>query len=716
MANDYYFFTDINQQASNASDYINVQTSGAYGPIPPAAGHTTDEYRVTSLHTATFSPTLNPTAYAACDGIVCVQRIPGSTPPLVNVILKPLVQPALNFAPIKYIIYKGILESSLISGTETAAAAKNDLTKSIWDDQMKKNAKANQTAQPFAPPNPSADALGVGRTAALHLDFGDAKPIDNLFYDWGLIIQTDPLPSFQLPLVKGGWSIGLFYKTSFGLEVLMEGLSFSHMLSSARELETKISVPALTGSSTTKQRFEHWHAKEQVLSYMDPCAFFGSFFLQGVLAKKSGTLPFEKKSGNALYQDVLFAFANKQVAYLDIRNEHGFSFDYFTNYGNHIQLSYDPSNASPGPLDYYASEWPILTLDESSFPTTNTTKSRNVFQIQLPVGDNPEPLLYVSQGYRDINRKRKEFPAELKSAERFFDAFETSTGLFTATRNKSGLTSMTFAVPNVTGRSVTTAVSCYIRLKYFKRRQAVTTNPTVIQSSNYLDNVFYPIDLRILLGGTGSIKSFVYEEEAYVNALGVTGLGFDFIAKIGIARDIHNTSFFLVPTSVRTNQRQASALVTLSGEVSDQPGHYPNFVALKYPLEKVEVSNPVLSASGQVLVGKFVSEGDAATQAKFKVPDFTKFLIIVVANDTYNSWQSKLAATAPTLDPRFRVYLGVKELPLESDSLGVSYTPFELVLRGFAYDSSAGHYKVDEMNTDPSNSTINVKVYTYAGA
>jgi hypothetical protein len=125
MANDYYFFTDINQQASNASDYINVQTSGTYGPITPAtAGN--DEYRVTSLHTASF----NPTAYAACEGIVCVQRIPGTTPPLVNVIPKPLVQPALNFAPVKCFIYKSVLESSLINGAETAAAGNNYLTKS----------------------------------------------------------------------------------------------------------------------------------------------------------------------------------------------------------------------------------------------------------------------------------------------------------------------------------------------------------------------------------------------------------------------------------------------------------------------------------------------------------------------------------------------------------------------------------------------------------
>jgi hypothetical protein len=73
--NDYFFFVDANQQASNATDYVNVQTAaGAYGPISPGTAGT-DEYRVTSLHTASF----NPTAYVACYGMVCVQRIPSTS-------------------------------------------------------------------------------------------------------------------------------------------------------------------------------------------------------------------------------------------------------------------------------------------------------------------------------------------------------------------------------------------------------------------------------------------------------------------------------------------------------------------------------------------------------------------------------------------------------------------------------------------------------------
>jgi len=234
-SNDYFFFTDANQQ-----DFVNVQTAaGSYGPISPGTAGT-DEYRVTSLHTASFSPT----AYAACDGIVCVQRIPSTS--LVNTILKPLAQPALNFAPVKYIIYKGILASSLINGTETAPATNNDLTKAIWDDQAKKNASAGTSL------NPPAEALGVGLTG---LNFADTDPIDNLFYRAGV--------TFQLPVVKGGWSIGQFDKAGFGIEVLMEGLNFHRPLSLARQLENKISVATLTGSENPAQVFDHWHVYDE---------------------------------------------------------------------------------------------------------------------------------------------------------------------------------------------------------------------------------------------------------------------------------------------------------------------------------------------------------------------------------------------------------------------------------------------------------------------
>ena len=694
-ANNYYFFTDTN--------LLVAQTTGAYGPIPKGTLTDPDEYRVTSLHTASS----NPTAYAACDAIVCVQRIPATTPPLVNIILKPLVQPALNFAPVKYIIYKQILASSLINGTDIAASSNNDLTKAIWETQAKKNAKAAKTEVPFTPPNPSAQALGVGLTAAtppvpndpINDPFNDDQPIDKLFY------RTEV--SFQLPVVKGGWSIGQFNKDGFGIEVLMEGLNFHHPLLLARQIESQVSTPALAAGATDAEKFDHWHAKEQILGFMDPCAFYGSFFRAGLQAKTSGNAPFATKSETVLYQDVLITFANRNTAYLDIRNEHNFDFNYFGNYNDNVRVG-DPLSL----VDYYGSGWPILTLTASDFPANNTTKARNAFQLQLPEGDNPKPLIYVSQGYRELRTRGKRFPKELTSAERFFDAFLSVTTGYTTPKATSGSNSLTFVVPNFTGQGATTPVSCYIRIKYLKQRQGATTEPKVVQAANYLDNLVWPIDLNILFEGTANIKSAVYDEEIYVNAQDVDGLRFDCIAKVGIARDADNISLFLVPTNIRMHKGLTSNLVTLSGETSNYSSHYPNFVASKYPLEGVIKSDLNLSPTDTVPVADFVADGWIA---RFVVPDFNKLLVIVVASTTYKSWKNTIAVGG-TLDNRFRIYLGIKNVKTQLNAAGSAYTSFKLVLRGFALASSGGHYEIQEINTAAANSAANVTVYAYASA
>jgi hypothetical protein len=689
MATKFHFFTNADLLAPQ----LPSQAFGSAGTVNGA-----DLYRTTSLHTADPSKNVDPTAYAVCAGVVCVQEISNTNyPALVNLVLRPREQPALNFVPIKYIIYKGILRSSLINGNEVAQASTNQLTQSIWKSQAKKNAAANTHAKP------PAEALGVGFTAAASPQFADDQPIDNFFYQAGA--------QFQLQPVMGGWRIGQFDRASFGIEILLEGLGFRHEISLARKLENLISVPALPAQATPAQKFDHRHAKEQVLGFMDPCAFYGSFFGAEVHARSSTGSAFEPKGGKALYVNLLSSFLNRNTAYLDIRNEHNYSLNYFRNYTDTIQLSYDPGSTAPSAVDYYGSGWPLLALHAPNFPANNTTRARNAFKIQLPVGDNPKPLLYLSQGYRDVGAKGDGFPPKLNGSARFFDGFGSpgSSG-YTATGSTSR-SSMTFVVPNVTSLGTTTPVSCYTRIKYLKQQQGMATASTVVPAWNFLDNLVYPLDLHVPFAASAQIRSSVFDEDVYVNAVGVAGLECDFIGKMGIAHDAANTSLFVLPTCIRKQSGQASAVVSLSGEVSGFTGGYPNFVALKYPLERVLRSDLVLS--GNVPVAEFVSDGDAAAQAKFNTPDFSKLMMIVVANATYDAWMANVPAT---LDPRFRIYLGAKNLQSAVDDVGNSYTSFELVLRGFMLDTSTDDYSLQEVNTDPVNPQANVKAYAHAGS
>jgi hypothetical protein len=688
----FHFFTDVNPQASSGPAYLNVQTAaGAFGPVTSnTANH--DEYRVTSLHKATG---FDSTAYAVCDGMICVQECLPVGSGLVNIILKPLVQPPLNFAPVKYIIYKGILASSLIAGAEVApaTATSNDLVKTIQDIQAKKNASAgsSQTAP--------KEALGIGLTGT---GFADSDPIDNLFFRSGL--------SFQPPSVKGGWSIGSFDKSEFGIEVLMDGLNFRHSLKQARQAEYRVTVPSLVGGETAAKKFEHWHDKEAILGFMDPCAFYGSFFRAGILAKTSTDTVFTRKAEATLYDDILSLFHNKGISYVDVRNEHNFSFNYFGNFNDFVLVGNPPTLT-----DYYGSSsdrWPILTLAASQLAAGNTTKTYNGFQLRLEEGDNTKPLIYISQGYRELRTKGDHFPKELTTSERFFDDFLPHGTGHATPRKLSGPKSLTLVVPNIVGQGATTPASCYIRLKYLKRQHAAATSATTVQAGNYLDNLIWPVDLRLLQGGVAAISSSVYDEEVYVDASEIPGLEFDGIADMGIAQDSHNICLFLAPTAIRAQSGFASRLVAVSGEASTGTAHYPNFLALKYPREGVLRGDLKLSVTTTVPVADFVEEG---WLARFLGPDFDKLIMLVMSRTTYAEWIARIGNGSSGLDNRFRTYLGVKTIQTQSDLAGLSYTAFELVLRGYALDGSGNAYAVKEIGSAPGGN-VNISVYAHAGA
>src|SRR4051812_39407795 len=95
----FHFFTDTDLPLAQPS-------ADAFGPQLPDATH--DRYRVSSMHSAASDPA----AYAVCGGIICAQEIPGS-PSLVNLILKPLDRPPINFVPDRYYVHRGIRRDSL---------------------------------------------------------------------------------------------------------------------------------------------------------------------------------------------------------------------------------------------------------------------------------------------------------------------------------------------------------------------------------------------------------------------------------------------------------------------------------------------------------------------------------------------------------------------------------------------------------------------------
>lgn len=371
----FFFFTDIDLiQQQNSSD--------SFGPVSSTDSDFTSgtaKYRLISFHTATS----NPLAYAICNGQLFVQQ-DNSDPTLINIVLKPDEQPEIGLPKIKYFIYHGILKNSLTDGVNIING-NNTLTTHILNHN------------PITPQR----ILGIDMNGT---NYSDADPVDNAFYL--------SKPDFELWKVFGGWSIGSFDMNRFGLEIVLENSGYEIDFSVVRKNSHTLNLIIPSSSPSQGQLFEFETKKEEVLNYLDPCAFFGMFYNNSIFARSSidstdnlFVHEFFKKTGDEIYRDIIEGgtisnpkniFANRNTVYIDIRNEYGNSFNYFNNLNNSIKISFVNDTLEPIDLyDYYDSGWPILQLN--SMPGG---EDQSTIKISFPTFPEMKPLLAVLSGKR----------------------------------------------------------------------------------------------------------------------------------------------------------------------------------------------------------------------------------------------------------------------------------------------------------------------------
>lgn len=642
----FHFFTDL--------DLLDSQSStDAFGPLAAAGGK--DRYQLTSLHSATSDPK----AYAVCDGVVFIQEDSTNTD-LVNLILKPMSQPPFAFPKVKFFIYHGIKKDSLIDDTNIASRTYNDLTESIWASQDARNASADTTD------DPPSQALG---TDIIDPTFPDPTPIEDIFY------RTDV--SYQFPVVRSGWSIGAFDSARFGFEIMMEAIGFDPPLSTVRNDKNILEVDTLSGSPTQPEEFEHWHDKEAILNYIDPAAFFGMFYHTKLKVKNSDDSTYKQK-GNELYDELLIKFENKNITWLDIRNEYNFSFNYFKNYGTDIKVAFD--NSSPLAIqNYYTSGWPILAIVNSSFPTDNTSSVVNITRISMPdgSGDNPLPLMYVSAGFLD-----SDYPREPKDKNKMIDLTVMS----------GDTDELRLGFPNRDDLSATTAITSYTKLKYFKRFDLETATPpessgTVIRGGNFIDHLFAPYSMKIPFGGQANIKYFVYDEESYIDAK--SNLNTDFIVSLGKSDNNLNFSFFTFSQITRKDESIVKIPFTISSGVDYSNKNILSVVAGKVKNKYVRRSRLVLP-EGEIGFIELVSrEGDIPTLKNSSTEEFFSIGFM----------KSSLASiNISDFERKYRIYLGFKNETRSTDTLGQKYVQFDIALRGFELNGGVLQFK--ELVTD----------------
>ena len=640
---DYYFFTE--------PDKLNSQTAAqAFGAL------NVNEFNVGNA----FTSTSDPKAFAVTDGIVLVQEIAGVTD-AVNLILRPLNQPDLNFPKIGYYFYQGIKKSSLINGANVATPSSNKLTEQIWSSFNLQ--VANLPDPPSAPLADEALGTGYKNSASGSFMTTNEEPLTDAFFN----SEGALFPVFA------GDHIGDFKSSDFGFTISFERIGFEPSFGDARKANSVISFPALPSDPTNLEIFTRKHEKEIVLNYIDSAAFFGSFFSEG-LKVFNGT-EFEKKTGDQLLDEVLNMHANKSKIYLDIRNDYEDSFNYYLNYTTEVFVNLDLSANSFTAFNYYSNEWPVLCLTDSDFATSNADKS---FQLALPVGDNDRPAVYFKKRY--VASTGNDGPAP--GSDRF-SVLETE--------DDKNIITETLETPRHSSNN--NIIANYYQFKYFRKFTTPSSEFTGLSfaKDSYLDNIFPIFDMRIPFTASSDVDTKIYYDTGYVDKSNINDT--EFTINVGLSVDSDTVNFIAYPQHYNTNAASNRDVLPLSGEQSTAGDNFIDYFNKKIGNQTIEKRTFVLSEGSQDYYSfalpedefDVASSDDTVAVLNYDAPpvgksyDLENTNIISLSNEQYTRLVN---VKNSEFESPFRVVLGVTNVNfLNADFIQSTTT---LVLRGLA--------------------------------
>lgn len=629
----FFFFTD--------PGLLDSQTAAqAFGPAGTSGGK--DQFRVTDVHT---SSSTDIPAFAICDGLVCAQTDDHG---MLTLILKPSQQPSFNFPAISYILYKGIDPASLIAsdGTIDTGQADNELItaiKAAWELAANNNTGSPSRACLGLHLNPT-DYPATDNPAR----FADTQPLDTLFYGGD--------PAIQLPLARGSWMLGKFAAGSpFGIEIVVERIGRRPKIAVARKAENIVEVNTLAAGADDATVFFHWNAKEAILDFIDPCAFWGSFFAAKLRVWNGAHSDFDKLSGKEIYETVLRGtaqgaanFINRNRAIIDIRNEHGNSLNYYQADGPNIQLTLDAAaDIDTCEINYYTSGWPSFSINNTDLPA-GTTGDKIVVRFALPKTASTRPLIYISAGYRDDFKP-------LKDAKRFFDQQRRADVPY--------LEEAAIAIPLVDDTGTKIAAS-YQKLFSFKRPLIVNGLPASASIpgslapdyAGLLDHVFQvlPGDALPFTDEPTVVRTF--GEERYVTSPTAEYGGF--AARLTVARDATNRYWVLTPYAYHRWREATGVSDGASGSPSmaftGKSQFLADYTARKTPRELCQiVVKPPQDAMTQSPVEVAIPEPGRLRSLGFRGVAFERTMILCLPESDIDQLLSGLTTDNPLLDSIF---------------------------------------------------------------
>lgn len=545
-------------------------------------------------------------AFSICKGVVLVQPQSGNNEK-VNLILRPYKQPfpGLN---IKYFVYRGLRKSDFFTSGNQPLVISNDGAVSDLIDNININFKAFYDGNAsIEKPSFKAEFIGYEEPPT-DLDQNDlalllSTPLSDFFFKESKFetknnTQEEQHP-FELPLIDSGKTLGNFAEGECGIDVVLNYGDYKHDFDNSEfdfdlEYARKPFAEIVTNGSTD---FEKKLQREQSTQFIDIAAFYGLHTADGtVTVDTSGTKT--KKTGNAIYSDVINKFATKNNWYIYIQSDRTRSYDFYGNY----KIGEGLENLKTGLLEnpvtkevpmaavtYGKLGWPVLVNTQQQ---ANTITTNNLY-LQFPTDNNNNAAFYGQI-------------ANVANAQK--DTFINADGLKLPPDEEGNYTNFTSTIqmttPALAGENIAS-----LSILLYQGKVNLYTDPQVApdeegapiikyRKANFFDNVFNLINASPLLN-LGSDKSYSRMTSEKLNLIN------EFYDK---------------------KQQGISIVQTLTVNDVIETGieETPTVARVTYITEAVDVMNNAVSATGSTASTTYTSSsaGGAVGKSKtYQLPD-----------------------------------------------------------------------------------------------
>lgn len=477
--------------------------------------------------TSTFEVVSENMAYAMVRGRILLQQQTGNSTK-VNLILKP--DESVNFKiPVKYFIYRGLKVSDFLNSDDLTAPATH--VKTSGTELL----EAIQAIQTNRAPN---DEIPVEALFGFDLDPSIDQDLDDFFF-------ATTAPNSQLFPIEGGIALGKYSNGDAGIEIVLKNPEYFPDVEMARKSFYEINV---AGDNNIAYKWK----REWVHHFVDPAAFYGMHYdIANGIGYRDGTGERKEAATNVdIYENILLPFATKNKIYLDIRNENGYSYNFYNNYigtgtdaNKELKTGISPSTLTP--IEYSTLGWPIHVVTGVA---TSPTEDFNSFHAALRINDNEKPLLAG-----DAKMLPEATGPDSDQAIKFLDEH-----FLLPSPVPNPLPEFTEAfqlkVPNYVEAGSHDQMATIISLKYIKQIRLddpVDTFPI----NNASDHLFGPILTRIPWDSADAIQWIGSNHYKYYDGL---NQGFAFVS---IEQSI---------TALDSSQKTIKIGIDISGEVTDK--------------------------------------------------------------------------------------------------------------------------------------------------